>query len=151
MWGVESVSTTKKSISDALCRYQKKFTNHILAGDDDVSRLVKRYVDAVTATSLWTLYPDILVASERTALRAAVSEERLFLSALAAGSFASGVLLGLESEPDPKAMEARHELELILGDCSALGYKETDPKVRTIRRELATLEQLNPALQRIKN
>jgi hypothetical protein len=125
--------------------------NHILTGDDDVSPLVKRYVDAVTATSLWTLYPDILVASERTALRAAISEQRLFLSALAVGSFASGFLLGLKSEPDPKALEARRNLKLALGDYLALGYKETDPKVRTIRRKLATLEQLNPELQQIKN
>jgi len=115
----------------------------------DISR--RGQLATLTATSLWTLYPNILVASERTALRAAISEERLFFSALAAGSSVSGFLLGLKSEPDPNALRARRYLKLALGDYLALGYKEADPEVQTIRSHLATLEQLNPKLQQIKN
>jgi hypothetical protein len=128
---------------------------------DRVSRWIDRLVDDDTELSFWTLYPVIANASERASLRTFISRERLFFSAFATVSFAKGFFLGLETEPEAvrnpevKPLEAKRNLLVALQNLGAVSYgekdAETDPRIRTIRRELTTLELRNPELRQIKN
>jgi hypothetical protein len=50
-----------------------------------------------------------------------------------------------------KALQARRSLQEALANLAALSYSETDPEVRAIQRQLATIDLLNPELQQITN
>jgi hypothetical protein len=122
--------------------------NSHITTENEVNRWVERFVNAESAASISVLFPGVIIdASERKALTALISKERVLFSVLAGGSFAGGFVLGRRFElnldsPEyrqalqntdlwrgvwsqkMKMLKARRSLQQVLANLAVLSYKD---------------------------